>query len=194
MNTFQHAVRPAPLASSLRDTEWRQLCRHSELQLSSLLPQSLRGRLSSSASVLCGAGSALVRMRDLRRADMSSCYLPPHLVHVHMWGWTCSCNDVPVERGSLLCLSWHVWLWQSPHPTRSCCHMLPGFCLCCARATSPQRILARRICSADGTCFSSAYVFPGEQTAPCWLLTAAEKRPVKVILSLMRLWADRKWQ
>lgn len=80
MNIFQYAVRAAPLASSLRDTEWRQLCRHWELRHSSLLPQSLCGRLSSSASVLCGAGSALVSMWDLCRADMTSCYLPPHLV------------------------------------------------------------------------------------------------------------------
>lgn len=31
-------------SSSLRDAEWRQLCRHSELRHSSLLPQSLCGR------------------------------------------------------------------------------------------------------------------------------------------------------
>lgn len=85
------------------------------------------------------------------------------------------------------CLSWHVWLWQPRHPARSCCHMLPGFCLCCARAISPQRIIARWIWSADGTCFSSASVLPGEQTAPCWLLTTAEKRAINVILSLMCL-------
>lgn len=157
MNVFQYAVRAAPLASSLRDTEWRQLCRHWELRHSSLLPQSLCGRLSSSASMLCGAGSALVSMWDLCRADMTSCYLPPHLVlHVCVW------VDVLMRRCSLwawkpvVFLLWHVWLWQSPHPARSCCHMLPGFCLCCARATSPQRIMARWIWSAEGTCFSSA--------------------------------------
>lgn len=43
-------------------------------------------------------------------------------VGVLMW-W---CSDVQDECGSLLCLSLHLWLWQSLHPPRSCCHMLPA--------------------------------------------------------------------
>ena len=170
---FTHADRAAPPASSLRDAEWRQLCRHSALRHSSLLlPQSLCGRLSSSASVRRGAGPAHVRMGDLCHANMSSrvvrcthvCMCACACLCVCVWGgggygwvcgWTCSSDDVLFERGSLLCPSWHVWLWQSPHPT-SCCHMLSGFYLCCARATSPQTIVARWIWSADGACFSSA--------------------------------------
>lgn len=141
MNTFQYAARPAPLASSLRDTEWRQLCRHSELRHSSLLPQSLCGRLSSSAVVLCGAGSALVRMWDLCRADMSSCYLPPHLLllfvavlHVCVGGrahatmfplsveaWIvcrgmCDFDSLPIQAGAaVICCLVSVCAVQEPH-------------------------------------------------------------------------------
>lgn len=43
-------------------------------------------------------------------------------VGVLMW-W---CSDVQDECRSLLCLSLHLWLWQSLHPPRSCCHMLPA--------------------------------------------------------------------
>lgn len=179
MNSFQYAVRPAPLPSSLRDTAWRQRRRHSERRHSSLLPQSLCGRLSSSASVFRVAGSALVRMWDLCRADMSSCHLPPH--HVHACGWKCSCEDVPLEHWkpvvSGMCDS------DEPNPTWSGCHMLLASCLCCAGATSPQRVVARWIWFADGSCFTSAWIFPWEHTAPCWQL----KGPVKVILSLMCL-------
>lgn len=57
------------------------------------------------------------------------------------------------------------------------------FCLCCAGATSPQRVMASWIWSADGSRSSSARIFPGEPTAPCWQLN----RPVKEILSLMCL-------
>lgn len=168
---------------SLRDAEWRQLCRHSALRHSSLLPQSLCGRrVSSRASALRGAGSALVGTRDLWYDAHVTCLRISSLLFVallHGRGRTCSCDDVspPFEPGSLLCLSWHVCDFDNlppppspPHPARSCCHMLPGFCLCCAGATSPQRIVARWIRSADGTCFSSAQVFSGG--ADCPLLTA----------------------
>lgn len=135
MNIFQYAVRAAPLASSLRDTEWRQLCRHWELRHSSLLPQSLCGRLSSSASMLCGAGSALVSTWDLCRADMTSCYLPPHLVlHVCVGGRAhatmfplsmkaccvcrgmCDFDNLPIQPGAaVICCLVSVCAVQEPH-------------------------------------------------------------------------------
>lgn len=180
MSSFQYAVRPAPLPFQPQGhwmtTATPSLGAPSQLAAHTVIvwpPQQLCER------VLCVAGSALVRMWDLCRADMSSCHLPPH--HVHACGWKCSCEDVPLERWkpvvSGMCDS------DEPNPTWSGCHMLPASCLCCAGATSPQRVMARWIWFADGSCFSSAWIFPWEQTAPCWQL----KGPLKVILSLMSL-------
>lgn len=113
---------------------------------------------------------------------ISCCCLLPSCMSV--CGWTCSCDDVPplsvearcacrgmcdfdnlpIQPGAaVICCLVSVCAVQEPHLRRE--SWQGGFGLLMALSFHLPRF------------------FPGEQTAPCWLLTTAEKRPVKAILS-----------
>lgn len=113
-------------------------------------------------------------LRGARSLHLSECEICDMMLMLSVSASRCCCllrscmgawEDVfmrrrspPFEPGSLLCLSWHVCDFDNPPLIQPGAAVICCLVSVCAvqGATSPQRIVARWIRSADGTCFSSA--------------------------------------
>lgn len=79
--------------------------------------------------------------------------------------WVCPCGDVQYKCRGLLCLSFHLRLWQPPRPPRTCCHML---------AASVRAEQKAKLCRDSPLCvFLLLYLLlccncaPADKPAPC---------------------------
>lgn len=177
-------------ALSLRDTEWRQSLRHLELCHGSLpLLLTVCGtNILLQVVRLCGAGG---KKEGAGRGNQAGeVRITAALLH---WYVICTCCGVWALAGT--CVWWVCvlgcprWAWKpvgsaiasvtltaSLHPTRSCCHMLPGFLSVLSRSRNSRETQGTVcFCAAHG-CRCLCYLLIA-RGAECPLLIAHYREP-----------------